>query len=130
METRTPAYPRPQLERAHWMCLNGNWRFAFDGDRRYSDPSQIDEWPLTINVPFPPESEASGIGDTSLPHGCWYERDFDAAAGRRSRHPSFRRGRLLARVWVNGRYITSHEGGHTPFHADITARSTRRAAKG
>jgi len=56
VETRTPAYPRPQLQRTHWMCLDGNWRFAFDGDRRYSDPSQIDEWPLTIKVPFPPES--------------------------------------------------------------------------
>ena len=71
MKTGTPAYPRPQLQRAHWMCLDGNWRFAFDCDRRYSDPSQINEWPMTINVPFPPESEASGISDTSFHTACW-----------------------------------------------------------
>ena len=54
METCSPAYPRPQLERAHWLCLDGSWRFAFDSERRYSDPSQIDQWPLTIKVPFIP----------------------------------------------------------------------------
>ena len=120
METRTPAYPRPQLQRTHWMCLDGNWRFAFDGDRRYSDPSQIDEWPLTINVPFPPESEASGIADTSFHAACWYERDFDLPRGDGRVILHFGAVDYLARVWVNGRYITSHEGGHTPFHADIT----------
>jgi len=121
VETCSPAYPRPQLERAHWLCLDGSWRFAFDSERRYSDPSQIDQWPLTIKVPFPPESEASGIADTSFHTACWYERDFDLpqAGGRVILH--FGAVDYVARVWVNGRYITSHEGGHTPFHADITS---------
>ena len=25
-----PAYPRPQLERAEWFCLDGEWEFSLD----------------------------------------------------------------------------------------------------
>ena len=119
-DTRDAPYPRPQLRRSQWMCLNGQWRFAFDPQCRYAHPREIRDWPLTIRVPFPPESEASGIGDTSFHPACWYERDFTL-------HPDD--GRVIlhfgavdyaAKVWVNGRYVASHEGGHTPFSADIT----------
>jgi len=26
------AYPRPQLQRSDWICLNGPWKFAFDNE--------------------------------------------------------------------------------------------------
>jgi hypothetical protein len=61
-----PDYPRPQLVRASWLNLNGAWRFIFDPRRQYRIPGEIDHWPLTINVPFPPEAPASGIGDGSF----------------------------------------------------------------
>ena len=115
------AYPRPQLQRADWTSLNGPWRFAFDADRRYSHPSQITHWPLTINVPFPPESRASGIGDSAYHPACWYERSFDVPAGDRRVILHFGAVDYRAKVWVNGHYVTGHEGGHTPFSADITS---------
>src|SRR5205085_4416012 len=77
-----PAYPRPQLRRAPWTPLNGPWRFRYDDERRYGTPSQIDGWPMEIRVPFPPESAASGVGDTGFHPACWYEREFDCAPGR------------------------------------------------
>jgi beta-galactosidase/beta-glucuronidase len=56
---------------------------------------------------------------------CWYERDFDVlppvgenSSGRVMLH--FGAVDYKARVWVNGVYVTSHEGGHTPFSVDIT----------
>jgi beta-galactosidase/beta-glucuronidase len=73
-------------------------------------------------VPFAPESQASGIHDTSYHPIVWYRRTFHVDADDRA-------GRLLlhfgavdyrATVWVNGQMVVTHEGGNTPFSADIT----------
>ena len=116
----TCAYPRPQLERAHWVSLSGQWKFQFDDARNFRQPLDISSWPLQIKVPFPPESKASGIADRGFHVACWYEREFDIAAegGRILLH--FGAIDYFAKVWVNGRLVASHEGGHTPFCADIT----------
>ncbi len=115
------AYPRPQLERAQWTSLNGPWRFLYDDQNRYKQPSDIRQWPLTIEVPFPPEAKASGIGDRNFHSVCWYQRDFRLLpdAGRTILH--FGAVDYRAQVWINGREVALHEGGHTPFSADIAA---------
>ncbi len=114
-------YPRPQLERAEWFCLDGEWDFAFDPEAAVQSPGQV-QWNRRIRVPFSPETPASGIGETGFYRAVWYRRPFDA--------PPLRRGeRLLlhfgavdysARVWVNSHAAAEHEGGYTPFSADIT----------
>lgn len=117
----TCPYPRPQLVRKHWMSLDGPWRFVFDEQRKFRQPSDITEWPLEILVPFPPESQASGIGDRGFHAACWYERDFHIKPENDGR-VLLRFGAVdyFAKVWVNGCLIVSHEGGHTPFFGDIT----------
>lgn len=115
------AYPRPQLQRSHWLSLNGAWKFTFDDVGSFVSPSDISGWTHTIEVPFAPESIRSGIGDTGFHPNCWYEREFDLPQ---------RQGRVLlhfgavdyyARVWVNNQFVGEHEGGHTPFTIDVTA---------
>ena len=49
------AYPRPQLKRDSFYCLNGDWEFAIN------DGAVPSEYPYTICVPYPPESAASGL---------------------------------------------------------------------
>jgi beta-galactosidase/beta-glucuronidase len=114
-------YPRPQLQRERWTSLDGEWRFLFDPQRRFRQPSEIQEWPSRIRVPYPPESQASGIGDRGFHPCCWYEREFQVRpeGGRILLH--FGAVDYLAKVWVNGRVAATHEGGHTPFTADITS---------
>ena len=114
------AYPRPQLQRPRWTSLNGAWRFRYDDSRQFTLPGQIDHWPQQIKVPFPPESEASGIADRGFHAACWYERDFECPPGRDRVILRFGAVDYAARVWVNGRLAVTHEGGHTPFWADIT----------
>ncbi len=115
------AYPRPQLERAHWLSLDGPWRFRFDRERRFHHPSDVTDWPSRIEVPYPPESQASGIGERGFNPACWYERDFElhAEGGRVLLH--FGAVDYAAQVWVNGLSVGSHEGGHTPFRFDVSA---------
>ena len=121
-------YPRPQLRRHPWVCLNGPWRFTYDDKIRFRVPGDVDAWPLEILVPYAPESVRSGIHDTGFHLACWYERDFELAPaaldsdGRPTEHTYLHFGAVdyQAQVWVNGEFVAEHEGGHTPFSADIT----------
>src|SRR5678810_83077 len=53
-------YPRPQLRRAGWECLNGRWEFAIDAQAKMVRPDEV-RWERTIVVPFSPETPASGV---------------------------------------------------------------------
>ena len=114
------AYPRPQLQRTHWICLNGAWRFAFDDQCCCTAPEDIGAWPFAIEVPFPPESTASGIGDRTFHAACCYQRDFDLMPAEDRVIVHFGAVDYFAKVWINGSLVATHEGGHTPFSADIT----------
>ena len=114
-------YPRPQLVRERWTSLNGPWDFAIDFDASLTDPRQV-EWTSQIEVPFAPETAASGIGRTDLFHASWYRRAFDVPAGAAPNvllH--FGAVDYRATVWVNDQLVGTHEGGYTPFTCDITA---------
>jgi len=105
-----PEYPRPALRRAAWVTLNGEWAFGAGPDPTFD---------RSILVPFCAESELSGIGE---PPGdvVWYRRRFDAPAAE-AVVLHFGAVDYRATVWVNDVEVARHEGGHTPFSAEITA---------
>jgi beta-galactosidase/beta-glucuronidase len=113
-------YPRPQLVRERWTSLNGAWQFTFDDERRYHRPTDPIAWTHQIEVPFCPESAASGIGDTGFHSSCWYRREFDASLDGEQLILHFGAVDYAAKVWVNDVFVTEHEGGHTPFCVNIT----------
>ena len=117
----TPTHPRPQLRRDNWRSLDGEWEFAIDREGRRTSPGRV-EWGGPIVVPFAPETEASGIGDTSKYRSCWYRRTFEAPVPPRGRRLIlvFNAVDYAATVWVNGSIAIRHRGGYTPFRADIT----------
>lgn len=123
-------YPRPQVVRERWRDLGGDWGFAFDDEQvglRDSWFRSDEAFDRRIVVPYPPESPASGIGDTGFHPVVWYRRtvtaDDLAAAG----HGDGTRLMLhfgavdyRASVWVGGALAGTHEGGGSPFSFDIT----------
>ena len=105
-----PEYPRPSFRRQDWLNLNGEWDFAAGREPRFD---------RSIVVPFCPESKLSGIGE--LPGDVvWYRRRFDAPPAERL-HLHLGAVDYRATVWVNDVEVARHEGGHTPFTADVTA---------
>jgi beta-galactosidase/beta-glucuronidase len=111
-------YPRPQWVREAWYSLDGPWVYAFEETKEV----QHIAWQGDIHVPYPPESSLSGLGNQAFHPVIWYQRTFsvpDAWQGKRI-HLHFGAVDYRAEIWVNGRLVATHEGGHTPFSADIT----------
>ena len=118
-------HPRPQFRRAAWRDLCGEWGFAHDD----ADKGLRDRWfereevfSRRILVPYPPESRLSGINDTGFHPVVWYRRSITLSEEERARRLVLHFGAVdyKANVWVNGRLVAEHAGGHTPFSADIT----------
>ena len=104
-------YPRPQLKRESFFCLNGRWNFAINGE----DAGQI-------LVPYPPESALSGAKAPLPGDQLTYEREFTLPEG-------FRKDRVLLHfgavdqectVYLNDVELGSHVGGYLPFSFDVT----------
>ncbi|SFT15009.1 glycoside hydrolase family 2 protein [Paenibacillus sp. BC26] len=119
-----PGYPRPQFVREQWADLNGEWRFGFDDLNR----GEAEGWPRsfggdrTIVVPFSYETKASGIGEEAHHPNVWYNRSFDVPASEEGKRIMlhFQAVDYTAKVWINGEYVGSHDGGYTAFSYDIT----------
>ena len=106
-------YPRPQMKRESFYCLNGEWEIHI-GDA---------DAPQSIRVPFCPESLLSGVGmPPSDLFTADYRRTFTLPEG-------FNKGRVLlhfsavdsrANIFLNGERIGFHEGGYEAFSFDVT----------
>ncbi|NYI70095.1 beta-galactosidase/beta-glucuronidase [Naumannella cuiyingiana] len=119
-----PEYPRPQFRRERWLSLNGTWRFQRDPSDSGLERGLLGaDFAETIVVPFAPESELSGIGDPDFCEAVWYAREIAVP----DEWPAD--GRVLlhcqaidhdATVWLDGREVGRHRGGHTSFTLDLT----------
>jgi hypothetical protein len=116
-----PEYPRPQQVRERWLNLNGPWEFA--GAAAGEQPRFGQPLAERIVVPFPVESQLSGL-ERHEDH-MFYRKlvtvpaSWRIGSGQRLRL-NFGAVDHHARVWVNGRQVAEHVGGYTEFTADIT----------
>ncbi len=109
-------YPRPQLKRDSFFCLNGPWDFqaSFDFPKNFTEK---------ILVPFSPESLLSGINRTFDPKELLYYRKLftlpeDFIKDRVILH--FGAVDQIATVFLNGYELGTNVGGYNHFSFDIT----------
>ena len=113
-------YPRPQMVRNEWTCLNGMWDYQILTNRN-AGTVEVDKG--RILVPFCFESDLSGVRRLVQPAETMvYSRSFDYSPKSGERlliH--FEAVDWRAHVFVNGEEAgLPHEGGNLPFSYDIT----------
>src|SRR4051794_16257573 len=116
--------PRESITRER-ITLDGLWRFALDPEGR----GRSERWwtlalpgdtevpvPASFNAVLPGPQEHHHVGDV------WYQRAVRVPRG-------WDRERIVLRfdaathravVWVGDAQVAEHEGGYTPFEADVT----------
>ena len=110
-------YPRPQLKRDSYICLNGLWEYAIRGIE-----SIPDVYDGQILVPYSPEVEKSGVNKKVNPNDYLfyhlkYEIPSDFIKDKVILH--FGAVDQIAEVFINGQFAVKHVGGFLPFSLDI-----------
>ena len=116
-------HPNPQRYRENYESWNGAWNFAFDEANEGLLRHYEREFPAgtKIVVPYPYQSAASGI---NLPDKqcdvVWYEKEFAIDSLDQAHIVTFSGVDYLTTVFVNGKYVMTHEGGYDAFTVDVT----------
>ncbi|MBQ9552192.1 MAG: glycoside hydrolase family 2 [Clostridia bacterium] len=112
-------YPRPQMARDSYQCLNGEYDYAVLPLAQKT----MGESHGKILVPFAVETELSGVEKPlDEHHALWYRRTFTVAEDYDGKRVLLHFGAVdwQCEVWVNGVAVGSHIGGYCPFTFDIT----------
>lgn len=120
-----PEYPRPQLERKEWLCLNGKWDYI--GGKQVASalnplqPIRFGDKTEKILVPYCPESVLSGI-ERNQEVNMWYRRTFEIPLAWKGKQViiNFDAVDHDATIFVNGEKAGSHAGGYSSFYINIT----------
>ncbi|MBO3767747.1 MAG: glycoside hydrolase family 2, partial [Candidatus Brockarchaeota archaeon] len=123
-------HPRIDFRRENFLNLNGEWEFDFDDE----DIGELQTWykdhtfSKKIMVPYPYQSELSGIGDRSYHRVVWYRKTVNLN--------SFNKEKRLflivsasdfhSTAWINGEYAGEHYGGYTPAEFEIRSTSENK----
>ena len=116
--------PNPQFARENWIDLTGAWRFRYDDDniglQAGWSSADFGAESREIMVPYPPESELSGIGDPSFHPWVWYQRELPPATSGERTLIHFGAIDFEATVWIDGVFVGQHIGGSSPFAIDVS----------
>ena len=117
-------HPNPQMRRKNYVNLNGSWDFSIT-----QDATLPMEYNQTINVPYCPESQLSGVETEVLPGSYLFYRrmlNIPQLTGRVLLHIGA--ADQIADIYVNQNHCGNHVGGYNSFTVDITDSEGRTVA--
>lgn len=111
-------YPRPQMVRSQFTCLNGFWDYAVTSSDDYPE-----RWDGRILVPFSPEAPLSTVNRCIGPSDRLWYRCVLSELPREGQRLLLHFGAVdqMATVFLNGHEISSHIGGFAPFTLDLSS---------
>ncbi len=110
-------YPRPQLRRDSYICLNGLWDYAIR-----KEDTIPDSFDGQILVPYSPEVEKSGVNKIVMPDDfLFYHLNYQIPKEFIKDKVILHFGAVdqIAEVFINGKFALKHIGGFLPFSLDI-----------
>ena len=110
-------YPRPQLQRDSYICLNGEWEYAIK--KTIDIPFAFDG---KIQIPYSPETPLSGVKKIVHPNEwLFYRKELEFPKGFIKDKVFLHFGAVdqIAEVFINDAFVGEHIGGFLPFSFDI-----------
>jgi hypothetical protein len=121
-----PEYPRPQMQRDDWMCLNGEWDYQGGKDAANASeptaPVYFDGKQEKIKVPYCPESVLSGV-QRKQEINMWYHRSVTIPANWINKQVIIHFDAVAhnTTLFVNGHKTGTHAGNYDAFSFNITS---------
>jgi hypothetical protein len=118
-------YPRPQLQRDDWMCLNGKWDYRGGKDAPDAldpqKPALFEGNDEKILVPYCPESVLSGV-QKKQEINMWYRRGFTIPDSWQNKQIILHFDAVDhdATIFLNGKKAGVHAGGYDSFSFNAT----------
>ena len=120
-----------KLEREDSYSLNGRWvceiikcpciDTSFNNPKATTLSYNPPQYTKSILVPYSPETEKSGISHTLLPdEELWYKTHINYKRSDKDTILHFIAVDWRCVLFVNKKFVMYHEGGYTPFEANIT----------
>lgn len=103
--------------------LNGIWNFKLDSGKGLQEEWHQSPLTDTMSMPVPASFNDVGVLANIRDHvgWVWYEREMVVPQLLMSERVVLRFGSAthIAKVYINGEFVTEHKGGFLPFEADI-----------
>lgn len=130
MEYTRNEYPRPMFYRNEWASLNDGWTYKIIRKPPFLHYHKDDVADIaskgfadSINVPFAPETKASGVHVNELITAMYYHRKMQVPESWLGRMIFLNFGAVFyhAEIFIDGAFVDFHDGGSSSFSVDVTA---------